>query len=141
MEEKICFGNTTHTKPTNSDRCIICQKETHTNLQKVRSVESLRYAVTQRQDSIARRLEHIVTSDSQNDKNIYWHGDGRRWYSLKKSCDLAAKRRQSLIGQEDSEQPGASSDNTTPSTLTRSKRSVLDYKCARSPSRHARRRV
>ena len=145
MEEKICFGNTTHIEPTNFDRCIICQKETHANLQKVTSVESLRYAVTQRQDSIARRLEHIVTSDSQNDKNIYWHGDCRRWYTLKKvvillrSGDKASSVRKivsNLVHRLTPQHHQLWQDRKGASWTT-----SLNVLCARSPSRHARRPV
>ena len=47
---------------------------------------------------------------------------------MKKNCDLAAKRQKSTLSQHDDEQPSTSSDATTVSTLTRSQKSVLDYK-------------
>ena len=43
--------------------------ETRANLQKVTQLEPLRYVITQRQDSMAKRLEHIVT-DSPGYKNM-----------------------------------------------------------------------
>lgn len=126
MEERISFGDTASAEPTNFDRCIICQKITDGNLQKVTSTESLSYAIRQRQDSIARRLEPILTLNSLENENIYWHGSCRRWYTLKKSCNLAAKRRKNTSSADDQIDHAITSD--PPSALTRSQRGVFDYK-------------
>ena len=74
MEEKICFGDANFFEPTDFDRCIICQEITDANLQRVTSMDSLHYAIKQHQDSVAKRLEPIVSMDKQDEKNMYWHG-------------------------------------------------------------------
>lgn len=90
------------------------------------STEYISYAIRQRQDSIARRLEPILSLNSLENENIYWYGSCRRWYTLRKSCNLAAKRRKNTSSADDQIDHAITSD--PPSTLIKSQRGVFDYK-------------
>ena len=75
---------------TDFAKCI-CQKTSKAKgtLQNVKTTDTLVNAMSKRQDSVALRLSGHISSEKQ----MKWHGDCRRWYTLQKSCNLAEKRR------------------------------------------------
>ena len=60
-------------------------------------------------------------SDILEHKSVIWHGECRRWYTLEKSCDLAAKKR--MAGMSEETKDNDEHDNVSvaaPDYLTRS---------------------
>ena len=94
MKTAICFEKPmTSILATNSQLCIICQQDKQSSLQNVTSLDTLKFAIEKRQDDIGKRLQSFVVAETVSHQQMKWHGECRRWYTLKKSCDLAEKRR------------------------------------------------
>lgn len=77
---------------TDYSLCIICQDISNETVQNISKLETLEEAMEARQDSTAKRIK----SDFHDflEKNPVWHGNCRRWYTLKKSYMLARKKRE-----------------------------------------------
>ena len=125
MDTAISLENPAPLGETNFKVCIICQKEKKTTVQNVTSVTALQTAIEKRQDTVAKRLQPVLTPDILEHQKMVWHGECRRRYTLKKSCELAEKRRVVVLNThiQDSE----TNSSLLSGHMTRSHRDTFDY--------------
>jgi len=90
--ESITLGKLPKSVDTDYQRCVICQKDKTLPLQKLTSLTSLKDAMAHRQDDIAKRLQKDFTPNILSEMTLWWHGQCRRWYTLKKSYECAARK-------------------------------------------------
>ena len=104
-------------------KCLICQKTSKAKgtLQNVETTDTLVNAMSKRQESVALRLSGHASSEKQ----MKWHGDGRRWYTLQKSCNLAERRRKQSSCEGSNGTSTSSSDSKQ--KFLRSRVSTFNY--------------
>lgn len=115
---------------TNYSCCVICQRQSAQPLHKVTLVglTSLKTAAEARQDETALRLEADITSDTfLTEKKPLWHPDCRNVYTLKKSYELARRKRTNGEKSSSAQEPVCATDGASVRS-TRSSSATFDAK-------------